>query len=121
MNKPEATGRIIQWAIELSQFDIEYHSRITIKAQELVDFIVEFTILDKEGDTNKLERWTIQTDSSSVQKKGRVGVIIITSKEEILKYGVQLTFPVTNNETEYEGVLMGLKVGKALGVKNLLL
>ena len=24
MNKPEAVGRMVQWAIELSQFDIEY-------------------------------------------------------------------------------------------------
>ena len=25
MNKPETAGRMVQWAIELSQFDIEYH------------------------------------------------------------------------------------------------
>ena len=24
MNKPKAAGRMVQWAIELSQFDIEY-------------------------------------------------------------------------------------------------
>ena len=39
----------------------------------------------------------------------------------MLKYGVQLTFPTTNNEVEYEGVRMGLRVGKVLKVKNLLL
>ena len=39
MNKPEAVGRMVQWVIELSQFDIEYHPRIAIKAQALVDFI----------------------------------------------------------------------------------
>ena len=32
MNKPEAAERMVQWAIELSQFDIEYHSRTAIKA-----------------------------------------------------------------------------------------
>jgi len=31
MNKPEAAGRMIQWAIELSQFDIKYYPRTTIK------------------------------------------------------------------------------------------
>ena len=41
--------------------------------------------------------------------------------KERLKYGVQLAFPATNNKTEYEGVLTGLRVGKALRVKNLLL
>ena len=43
MNRPEAAGRMIQWAIKLSQFDIEYLSRTAIKAQALADFIVEFT------------------------------------------------------------------------------
>ena len=32
MNKPEATGRMVQWAIELSQFDIRYSPRTTMKA-----------------------------------------------------------------------------------------
>ena len=81
----------------------------------LLDFIVEFTALDKA------KRWMIQADSSSAQKKGKEGVIIITPEGEMLKYGVQLTFPVTNNETEYEGILTGLRIGKALGAKNLLL
>ena len=62
-----------------------------------------------------------QIDGSSAQKKGGVGVITITSEGETLRYGVQLIFPATNNEVEYEGVLTGLRVGKALGVKNLLL
>ena len=38
----------------------------------------------------------------------------------MLKYGVQLKFSATNNEAEYEGILTGLRLGKALGVKNLL-
>ena len=39
MNKPEAAGRMVQWAIELSQFDIKYRPRIAIKAQALANFI----------------------------------------------------------------------------------
>ena len=37
------------------------------------------------------------------------------------KYGVQLKFPASNNEVEYEGILTRLRVKKALGAKNLLL
>ena len=121
MNKPEATGKMIQWAIKLNQFDIEYHPRTAIKAQALADFIVKFTILDKEGTIDKVERWMIQTDDSSVRKRGGVRVIIITLKGDTFKYEVQLTFPAINNEDEYEGVLTGLRVEKALGFKNLLL
>ena len=43
MNKPEAAGRMVQWAIELSQFNVEYRPRTAIKAQALADFIAEFT------------------------------------------------------------------------------
>ena len=38
----------------------------------------------------------------------------------MLKYGVQLKFLATNNEAEYDGILTGLRLGKALGAKNLL-
>ena len=43
MNKLEAAGRLIQWAIKLSEFDVKYQSRNAIKAQVLADFIAEFT------------------------------------------------------------------------------
>ena len=38
-----------------------------------------------------------------------------------MKYEVQLKFPVTNNEAEYEAILMGLRIAQALGAKNALL
>ena len=121
MNKPEAAGRMIQWAIKLSQFDIEYLPRTAIKAQALADFIAEFTFPDEDSPTNDAKRWMIQTDGSSAQKIGGVGVVITTPDGEILKYGVRLRFPATNNKAEYEGVLTGLRLGKALRVKNLLI
>ena len=51
-------------------------------------------------------------------KEGGVGVVIITPDGEMLKYGVQLQLLATNNE--YEGILKGLRLRKALGAKNLL-
>ena len=65
MNKSEAVGRMVQWAIELNQFDIEYHPRTAIKAQALADFIAEFTLPDEENLSLEAERWTIQIDGSS--------------------------------------------------------
>ena len=38
-----------------------------------------------------------------------------------MKYGVQLKFPVINNEAEYEAILTGLRIARALGAKNVLL
>ena len=86
MNKPEAARRMVQWAIEFNQFDIEYRRRTAIKAQALVDFIAEFTT--PEHEENQEELWAIQIDRSSTQKRGGAGVIIFSPKEDVLKYGV---------------------------------
>jgi len=43
MNKIDVAGRLVQWAVELGQFNIEYRPQVAIKAQVLVDFIAEFT------------------------------------------------------------------------------
>ena len=87
----------------------------------MADFIAEFTLPDDDSLPEETERWTIQTDGSTAQKKGGVRVVIITLDRQMLKYEVQLKFPATNNEAEYEGILTGLRVGKALEAKNLLL
>ena len=55
-------------------------------ARRMIQWAIEFTILDKDG--AEAEKWTIQIDRSSAQKRGGVGVIIITSEGETLKYGV---------------------------------
>ena len=63
MHKPEAAERMIQWAIELSQFDVQYRPQTAIKAQALADFIAEFTT--PEHEENQEELWTIHTNGSS--------------------------------------------------------
>ena len=59
---------------------------------------------------NQEELWTIHIDRSSTQKKGGAGVVITSPKEDVLKYGVQLKFPITNNEAEYKAILTGLRI-----------
>ena len=50
---------------------------------------------------------------------GGVGVILLSPEKDIIRYGVQLQFLTMNNEAKYEAVLTGLRVAKALGVRNL--
>ena len=40
LQKPDVTGRMARWAVELSEFDIHYEPRGPIKGQIYVDFIV---------------------------------------------------------------------------------
>ena len=59
------------------------------------------------------------TEGSTASGIGRVSVILFSPEKDILKYGVKLQFPMTNNEAEYETILTGLQVAKALEVRNL--
>ena len=59
----------------------------------------------------------IHTDGSSTQKRGEAYVVITSPEGDILKYGVQLKFPVTNNEAEYEAILTRLRIAQVLGLE----
>ena len=66
MNKLEAVGRLIQWPVELNEFDIRYQPRHAIKAQALAYFIAEFTL--NYGDLDEVEnskRWVVHVDGLS--------------------------------------------------------
>ena len=82
-------------AIELSQFDVDYRSIMTIKAQALVDFVAEFTMADQDLEADYL---TVYIDRSSASRIGEVRVILLSPENGVLKYGVKLQFPKTNNE-----------------------
>ena len=116
MGRPDAEGRIVQWAMELSQFDVDYRPRTVIKVQALADFVAEFTMADQDP---KSDYWIVYTDGSPVSGMGVVRVILLSLEKDLLKYRVQLQFPATNNEAEYEAILTSLRIAKALGVRNL--
>ena len=48
LQKLDASGHLLKWVIELSQFDIEFVPRPVIKGQALADFIAEFTAPDNK-------------------------------------------------------------------------
>ena len=68
LHKPETSGRLIKWAIELSEFDIRYKLRTAVKWQILADFIMEFTPAEStEGTqlTPNLSIWRLSVDGAT--------------------------------------------------------
>jgi hypothetical protein len=120
MNKPNATGRLVQWSIEISEFHINYRPRTAITAQALADFIAEFTQPWKdEGELEEGEAWTINIDGSSTKEMSGAGVVLVSPEKDKFEYALQLRFRATNNEAEYEALLARLKLSKSMGIKNL--
>ena len=46
LHKPEVSGRLMKWAIELSKFDIRYKPKTAIKGQVLADFVIELSPIE---------------------------------------------------------------------------
>ncbi|KAK3037084.1 hypothetical protein RJ639_029926 [Escallonia herrerae] len=83
---PEASGRLVNWSVELGEFDIQYKPRTAIKAQALADFIVECTLLE---DTPQLmiyevpDLWNHYVDGSLAVGSSGVGIILISPEGEL--------------------------------------
>ncbi|XP_022880798.1 uncharacterized protein LOC111398075 [Olea europaea var. sylvestris] len=117
LHRPETSGRLLKWAIELSEFDIKFRPRTTIKAQALADFIVELTT-PPEHPPGEHADWKIFVDGSSNDEGSGAGIIMIGPNEEELEYSLHFEFPATNNEAEYEAVITGLGLAARLGVTS---
>jgi hypothetical protein len=116
LQSKKASGRIIQWAVEISQHDVEFIPRWVIKSQALVNFIAEWTDLGLQGIDELPDHWIIYFNGSYTLKGAGAGVALIPPEDDILKYAIQLEFLATNNIAEYEGLVMGLRLGKDLSI-----
>ena len=106
------------WAVELSEFDIQYRLRTVVKGQVVADFIAEFTLGDGQGAEEK-RQWNIYTDGSLNRRVEGVGVVIQTPEGDKIQCMIRLDFPTTNNEAEYEALVVGLDLAKAAGAENM--
>jgi ribonuclease HI len=107
---------LVNWAIELSEFNIEFVSRSAIKGQVLADFVAEFTSITEERPP-KGSLWIIYVDGSATKKNGRVGIVINTPSSEKLCNSLRLEFRVTNNKAEYKAVIAGLRIAQEMGAE----
>ena len=104
----------------MSKFDIQYCPRIAIKGQVVVDFIAEFTNGEDKGAIED-PQWSTHTDGSSNKQAGGAGIVLLSPKGDKIECMIRLDFPTTNNETEYETLVVGLDLAKAVGATNIVL
>ena len=73
LQKPNVAGRMVQWAVELSEFGVQYEPRGPIKGQVYADFVVKLssTATHQEGAGFI---WILFVDGSSNQQGSGIGV-----------------------------------------------
>ncbi|XP_015945770.1 uncharacterized protein LOC107470831 [Arachis duranensis] len=116
LSKPELAGRLIKWAIELSEFDIQYQPRGSVKSQYLVDFVAELT--EPCSDTS-IPTWTLFVDGASNPQGAGAGILLENSDGIVLEHSLRFSFKASNNQSEYEALIAGLRLATDLRIDNL--
>ena len=122
LHKPETSGRLMKWAIELSEFDIIYKPKNAIKGQVLADFVMEFTSTEPAKDaqtTTDLSIWKLSVDGASNAQGSGAGLILTSPKGIDIEYALRFGFRASNNEAENEAVIAGLNLTYSLEVDQL--
>ena len=122
LHKPETSGRLMKWAIELSELDIRYKPKTAIKGQILVDFVMGFISAEPAENAQKptdLPIWKLSVDGATNAQGSRAG-LILTSPEGIdIEDALRFKFQASNNEAEYEAVIAGLNLAHSLEIGQL--
>ncbi|KAF8114640.1 hypothetical protein N665_0035s0019 [Sinapis alba] len=74
------SGRLSKWAIELSEYDIMYKARPTIKAQVLADIIIEIPPDQAAELEIPVRSWILHVDGASSNKGSGIGVHLQTTR-----------------------------------------
>ena len=111
----------------LRAFDIKYMPRTAIKGQVLADLVAEFIeelVEDRVLSTEvllisapNLPVWGVYTDGAANHKGSGMGIVLISPEKITVEKSLRLGFPATNNEAEYEALLVGMTMVSKLGGK----
>ncbi|XP_022159204.1 uncharacterized protein LOC111025623 [Momordica charantia] len=127
LQRPDISGRLVKWAVELSEYDIHYKPRTSMKGHAVADFIAELTpakpqVCSIDPQLVKEEQpWTLYVDGSSNFRGCETGLLLISPDKERFEYALRFNFHASSNKAEYEALLARLKVARYIGVKNILI
>src|ERR1041385_6190228 len=88
-------------------------------SQALVDFLTKWIEVQHPPQPTP-EHWTMFFDGSNMLHGAGAGVVLVSQRKDETRYVLQIHFPATNNEAEYEALLYGLRMAISLGIRRLM-
>ncbi|KAL0434518.1 UNVERIFIED_CONTAM: Ribonuclease HI [Sesamum latifolium] len=119
LGKPDTSGRLVKWAVELSEYDISYVPRTTIKAQAFTDFVSEMAGMSVK-DTSQDQVWLLHVDGLSTTQGSGAGIVVTSPQGEDLEFAIKFDFKASNNEAEYEALVIRMRMAHEAGARHLL-
>ncbi|PKI64519.1 hypothetical protein CRG98_015082 [Punica granatum] len=118
---------------ELTEYDIEYVSRTSVKGQAIADHLAEFPVDDEtpidmdfpdEGilqvnEEKKEPTWKVYFDGAVNSMGSGIGAVLISPDGHYYPVAAKIDFPCTNNVAEYEACILGLQAAIDFKVKEL--
>ena len=116
--------------MNLGVFDIKYMPRTSVKGQVLVDLVAKFAepLLEENGEKQNMDEKSVgmvstqlpltlkvYVDGTSNQRRSRMGLVIVSPEKIIIEKSLRLGFSATNNEAEYEVLLVEMAMVKKMG------
>ncbi|XP_020705355.1 uncharacterized protein LOC110116200 [Dendrobium catenatum] len=139
MTRPTLSGRLARWSMILLQFDITFVPQRAVKGQTLADFLASHQIpadsplnddlsdeLVMSVEEQESPTWEFYFDGASSIKSLRpyetpvvrvgLGLIFVSPEGHTLHYSYSLSEPHTNNEAEYEALIVGLELAIQMSI-----
>ncbi|CAN6693572.1 unnamed protein product [Malus baccata var. baccata] len=116
LTRPIVKGRIGKWTMALSEFSLQYVPQKAVKGQALADFLAQHPSPYGFGDADveigmvvtRDNYWTLYFDGSSTSSSAGAGIVIRSPHNDRWYFSLKLDFECTNNQAEYEALIIGL-------------
>ena len=108
-----------RWANELSDFGIQYKSRLAIKGKILTNFLSK--IPQQDVDPGNADWWILSVDGASCQTGVGVGLQLKAQNGERMEQAILLDFLTSNNEAEYEAILVGIDLAISVSSEKIII
>ncbi|XP_073049441.1 uncharacterized protein [Primulina eburnea] len=129
LNRHILSGRIGKWSLALAEFTLTYYPQKSVKGQAIADFLADHPSLDEFIGEHVgfpvcgvgVQPWELKFDGSSTETTAGAGIVITSPRGVKTALSFNLDFPCTNNQAEYEALVIGLEILKDLGARELLI
>ncbi|XP_075675013.1 uncharacterized protein LOC142644249 [Castanea sativa] len=132
LRSADYTSKIAKWGTILGAFDVRYMPRTSVKGQVLANLVAEFAEPSIEENVKRLGMdeklvgmvackepwvWKVYVDGATNQRGSSVGLVVVTLEGLTLEKSLRLGFSATNNEAEYEALVVGMDMVQKMGGK----
>ncbi|XP_050909057.1 uncharacterized protein LOC127122818 [Lathyrus oleraceus] len=118
LSKPILHSRIRKWAQALTELSLIFKPLKAMKGQIMADFIMDHVMIESSMNVVNAKPWCLYFDGSSHKDETGVGVLRLSPQDGLTKFKYKISEKCSDNESEYEALIVGLRLLKLMGAKH---